>query len=194
MPLLSSKRFLIEKEPLNYWINDGQILIQSDFSQAELSVLSLYEKEKLDYWTDKAQKISKEVLWSSAYNRQADTVCGVPIENIERGTVKYSDVLAAELQRVLLKEEKRFSDFGEEPKGLRSVVTFDIQFTERGKWYNYAAIRCGDNKWYTIGTKRAAGYTWEELLDFIEDVHKYRKFKVMYAQKVRNKTHLRYKR
>ena len=144
-----------------------------------------YTQETLNYWTDRAQKISNEVLWSPAYNRQADTVCGVPFENIERGTVKYSDVLAAELQRVLLKEEKRFSDFGEEPKGLRSVVTFDIQFTERGKWYNYAAIRCNDNKWYTTGTKRAAGYTWDELLDFIEDIHKYRKFKVVYAPKVK---------
>ena len=128
---------------------------------------------------------AKEIRNTPTYNYQADTVCGVPIENIERGKMKYSDVLAAELQRVLLKEEKRFSDFGEEPKGLRSVVIFDIQFTERGKWYNYAAIRCGDGKWYTTGTKRAAGYTWDELLDFIEDVHKYRKFKVVYAPKVK---------
>ena len=144
-----------------------------------------YTQETLNYWTDRAQKISKEIFDSIAYNHKTWTLCGVPLEDIERGTVKYSDVLAAELQRVLLKEEKRFSDFGEEPKGLRSVVIFDIQFTERGKWYNYAAIRCNDGKWYTTGTKRAAGYTWDELLDFIEDVHKYRKFKVVYAQKVK---------
>ena len=144
-----------------------------------------YTQETLNYWTDRAQRISNEVLWSPTYNHQTNTVCGVPFENIERGTVKYSDVLAAELQRVLLKEEKRFSDFGEEPKGLRSVVIFDIQFTERGKWYNYAAILCGDNKWYTTGTKRATGYTWDELLDFIEDIHKYRKFKVVYTPKVK---------
>ena len=140
-----------------------------------------YMQETLNYWNS----IPKEIFDSPVYDIKSQTLFNIPIENIEREKMKYSDVLAAELQRVLLKEEKRFADFGEEPKGLRSVVTFDIQFTERGKWYNYAAIRCGDGKWYTTGTKRVAGYTWDELLDFIEDVHKYRKFKVVYAPKVK---------
>lgn len=159
----------------------NQVAIAKETIYGNQARIQPYMQETLNYWNS----IPKEIFDSIAYNHKTWTLCGVPLENIERGTVKYSDVLAAELQRVLLKEEKRFADFGEEPKGLRSVVIFDIQFTERGKWYNYAAIRCGDGKWYTTGTKRAAGYTWDELLDFIEDVHKYRKFKVVYAPKVK---------
>lgn len=160
----------------------NQVAIAKETIYGDQAIVQPYMQETLNYWNS---HISKDIIDSPGYDIKRSILFNIPIENIERGTVKYSDVLAAELQRVLLKEEKRFSDFGEEPKGLRSVVIFDIQFTERGKWYNYAAIRCGDNKWYTTGTKRTTGYTWDELLDFIEDVHKYRKFKVVHTPKVK---------
>ena len=145
-----------------------------------------YQSKYLDnYYYEVDVKVTQELWTLPQYNPKNKTFCNIPIEKFERREMKISEVLAAELAKALEKEKAREDAFGIEPTGLRSVVTFDIQFTERGKWYNYAAIRCGDNKWYTTGMKRTSGYTWEELLNFITEIYKYRKFKVVHAPKVK---------
>lgn len=49
------------------------------------------------------------------------------------------------------------------------VIAFAKQFEEGGIRYNYAARRAGNGRWYTTGaTCPERGYSWEQLLDFIE--------------------------
>lgn len=48
-----------------------------------------------------------------------------------------------------------------------SVIRFNMQFGGHGTVYDYAAIHCGDGKWYTTGPRSPKGYTWDELLDWM---------------------------
>lgn len=54
----------------------------------------------------------------------------------------------------------------EPPEG--SVIRFNMQFDGHGTVYDYAAIHCGDGKWYTTGPRSPKGYTWDQLLDWME--------------------------
>lgn len=55
----------------------------------------------------------------------------------------------------------------EPPKGR--VIRFNMRFGGRGPTYDYAAIHAGDDLWYTTGPRSPKGYTWDELLDWMED-------------------------
>lgn len=55
----------------------------------------------------------------------------------------------------------------EEPD-IGVVIRFTMQFNGRGVEYDYAAIRAGDGYWYTTGPRSPKGYSWTQLLDWME--------------------------
>lgn len=55
--------------------------------------------------------------------------------------------------------------------GKPNVIFFQKQFTEGGRVYDYAALQAGDGKWYTTGPRTPKGFTWQALIEWInEDV------------------------
>lgn len=68
-------------------------------------------------------------------------------------------------------ELERIESFPEEPSheyDENAVVIFRKQFNPTGVIYNYAAIRCG-NLWYTTGPRAPKGYTWDELMEWLDE-------------------------
>jgi hypothetical protein len=49
------------------------------------------------------------------------------------------------------------------------VVFFQRTFGGVGTVYTYAMVKAGDGKWYTTGPRSPKGYTWDEVLDWLED-------------------------
>ena len=89
--------------------------------------------------------------------------------------MKKSDALAAALAAALEDEARREASYGTEP-GEGRVVKFRVKFRNGGVKYRYAAIRAG-GLWYTTGPKSPKGYTWDELLDWLDGVSKVSGFK-----------------
>lgn len=50
-----------------------------------------------------------------------------------------------------------------------NVIWFRKPFIEGGKAYTYAAVKAGDELWYTTGPKSPKGYTWASLIEWIAD-------------------------
>lgn len=74
--------------------------------------------------------------------------------------------LRAQLNAIA-EELARLEDRPEEPPP-GSVIRFNMQFNGYGTVYDYAALHAGDGKWYTTGPRSPKGYTWDELLDWME--------------------------
>lgn len=91
--------------------------------------------------------------------------------------MKKSDALAAALAEALETEARREAKYGQEP-GEGSVIKFKVRFNPGGTRYSYAAIRAKD-LWYTTGPYSPKGYTWDKLLDWLDDKHKVSGFKVV---------------
>ena len=89
--------------------------------------------------------------------------------------MKKSDALAAALAAALEEEAEREYAYGQEP-GEGSVIKFKVRFQPGGTKYSYAAIRV-KGLWYTTGPHSPKGYTWDELLDWLDDKHKVSGFK-----------------
>lgn len=75
------------------------------------------------------------------------------------------DVLRRQLA-VIADELDRLSARPPEPVA-GTVIRFTMDFNG-SREYDYAAIRAGDGLWYTTGPRSPKGYTWDQLLDWME--------------------------
>lgn len=87
-----------------------------------------------------------------------------PCENSHELERMRRDLLreAARISAELTKLEKMPKDVYENG----TILAFEKTFN--GKKYDYAVIKC-NGLWYTTGTKRQSGYTWQELLKFLSN-------------------------
>lgn len=49
------------------------------------------------------------------------------------------------------------------------VVWFERKFNQGGRLYTYAAVKAGDGLWYTTGPRSPKGYTWDALMEWLDD-------------------------
>lgn len=89
--------------------------------------------------------------------------------------MRKSDALAVALAAALEDEARQEAKYGQEPEE-GSVIKFKVRFQPGGTKYSYAAIRA-KNLWYTTGPYSPKGYTWDELLCWLDDKHKVSGFK-----------------
>lgn len=52
-----------------------------------------------------------------------------------------------------------------------NVIYFQKQFSEGGRFFDYAAIKAGDGLWYTTGPRTPKGFTWQALIEWIDEGH-----------------------
>lgn len=52
-----------------------------------------------------------------------------------------------------------------------NVIYFQKQFSEGGRFFDYAAIKAGDGLWYTTGPRTPKGFTWQQLIEWIDEGH-----------------------
>lgn len=79
-------------------------------------------------------------------------------------TVETELELAQARLEKLIAERDRLAKRPAEPS--RSLITFDICFTDPGTKYSYAARKAA-GLWWVTGREGARGRTWEEMLDFM---------------------------
>lgn len=98
--------------------------------------------------------------------------------------MKYSEILAIELEKALIKENKILEKYGEEPELNGTIIKWEAQYRVNGVWYSFAAIKAGGYWYKTTGVHQPKyKYTWEELVDWLEGLIQVRKFKVVYTPK-----------
>jgi hypothetical protein len=83
-----------------------------------------------------------------------------------RSTMSRQDALRRQLAAIA-EELDRLSSRPDEPRA-GTVIQFAMQFQLHSTVYDYAAIKAGDGLWYTTGPRSPKGYTWDELLDWME--------------------------
>lgn len=83
--------------------------------------------------------------------------------------MKRSRTAALRAQLNAIAEELARLEARPEEPPIGSVIRFNMQFGGRGTVYEYAAIHAGDDLWYTSGPRSPKGYTWDQLLDWMED-------------------------
>lgn len=90
--------------------------------------------------------------------------------NRKWSTVKQKSRIEALEARInaMMDEVQRLKSRPEEPDKDVNIVYFTKQFTVYGKVYSYAAIKAA-GLWYTTGPRAPKAYSWDELLDFIDD-------------------------
>jgi hypothetical protein len=88
----------------------------------------------------------------------------VEMGNIDNRIKYYSDGLEQALIEKEIRERRPIDDFED-----GAVIQYDIKFQnwDDAKVYTYAAVKAA-GRWYTTGTRAGRGYTWDELLDWIE--------------------------
>lgn len=47
------------------------------------------------------------------------------------------------------------------------VIWFQRRFNTRSATYTYAAVKAGDDLWYTTGPASPKGYSWDQLMDWL---------------------------
>lgn len=52
--------------------------------------------------------------------------------------------------------------------GVGTVVRFRVKHDNSGRYYDYAAIRAGDGKWYITGGETKQGVDWGTLIDAVQ--------------------------
>lgn len=69
-------------------------------------------------------------------------------------------------------EADRIASLPTEPQGMEEDGTNVIYFVKNfggSNMYDYAAVKAGDNLWYTTGPRTPKGYRWEDLIAWITD-------------------------
>lgn len=83
------------------------------------------------------------------------------LESIERYEAR---VAQAREQLAQVQSRPAEPDYAEEP-----VIRWDMRFCSHGTVYSYVALRCAaDGLWYTTGPRSPKGYTWDQLMSWIE--------------------------
>lgn len=70
----------------------------------------------------------------------------------------------------LMLEAQRLESRPKEPtpdENGQATIVWVMTFNGGSKWYNYAATRSDDGKWYTTGPQSPKGYAWSSLIDWI---------------------------
>ena len=91
--------------------------------------------------------------------------------------MKKSDALAKALAKALAEEERIQQKFGDD-QADGAVIAFKVRFSKRGVNYDYAALRSG-GLWYTTGPKSPKGFTWQELISWLDGAHRVSKITVL---------------
>ena len=91
--------------------------------------------------------------------------------------MKKSDALAKALAEALAEEERTQQKFGDDQED-GAVIAFRVRFSKGGVNYDYAALR-SQGLWYTTGPKSPKGFTWQELTEWLDEVHRVSKITVL---------------
>lgn len=86
--------------------------------------------------------------------------------------------LAAAYDAAMAAEQEQEEKYGPEPTGEGAVVAFRARFQKHGPRYPYAAVSA-KGLWYTAGPKSPKGYSWAELTQWLDSLHKVTRFKVL---------------
>ena len=96
--------------------------------------------------------------------------------------MKYSEVLALQLNEALDEEQRILSKFGEQPPD-GSVIKFKVIYDKGGHGYTWAAVRVG-KFWYTTAFyPENRKLTWDTLTKFLDSKYKIKGFKVCHVGK-----------
>ncbi len=88
------------------------------------------------------------------------------------------EALAAAYASAVAKEQEREVRYGPEPSKNGAIITWRMRFHIKGLKYHYAAIKA-DGLWYTTGPNSPKGYTWDELVSWLDNAHRVYGFKVL---------------
>ena len=88
------------------------------------------------------------------------------------------EALAAAYASAIAKEQEREVRYGPEPSKDGAIIAWRMRFQKGGVKYRYAAIRA-EGIWYTTGPNSLKGYTWDELVSWIDNAHRVYGFKVL---------------
>lgn len=89
------------------------------------------------------------------------------LESAER-SLRAAELAAERAMRRIEQIENRPA----EPQGDPSdgiVVFFQRTFGGVGTIYTYGMVKAGDGKWYTTGPRSPKGFTWDEVMDWLDD-------------------------
>lgn len=85
---------------------------------------------------------------------------------VARGRAEY-------LQRrieTMQEELDRIQNLPLEPQGISDgtcVIHWEARYPGGTRTYTYAAVKAGDNLWYTTGPRSPKGYVWDDLILWI---------------------------
>ena len=94
---------------------------------------------------------------------------------VEQLMIKVDDLAAA----LAVPEQKSATRWGEEPKQEGSVVAFQVQFSEYGRVYHYAAIRFDTGLWSLTGNTPNQFMRWKEFCAWLDKLYEVRNFALM---------------
>ena len=105
--------------------------------------------------------------------------------NTRKGTrnMKKSDALAKALAEALAEEERIEQKFGGDQED-GAVIAFKVRFFKGGVNYDHAALR-SQGLWYTTGPKSPKGFTWQELVSWLDAKHRVSKITVLRGGKAK---------
>ncbi len=91
--------------------------------------------------------------------------------------MKKSDNIQRQMAALATAYDEAESRYGIEPKKNGSVIRWRMRFQKGGVKYTYAAIKAG--LWYTTGPNSPKGYTWDELVSWLDNAHRVYGFEVL---------------
>ena len=86
--------------------------------------------------------------------------------------------LAAAYDEALKCEAESVARYGHEPEADGSVIRWRMRFRKGGVKYIYAAVKA-NGLWYTTGPNSPKGYTWDELVSWLDNAHRVYGFEVL---------------
>lgn len=126
-------------------------------------------------WVFEARNKGQVAVWLEQYGYRTQHMGQRPpltyphrriiVNNRDRSIAAAQQRIAAEQARIDRLMSLPAEPTTEDPDNAL-VVWFQHRFNIGGQIYTYAAVKAGDDKWYTTGPASPKGYTWDQLVEW----------------------------
>jgi hypothetical protein len=142
------------------------------YDAEEAAYLSrLAEREASDYWEEKVAAVPHPYPVDDVHSKIPERKSSMSRKDALKRKSEALDRQRRALEEELTRLENRPGEPPDYSKTRPAIITFSKQFGQFAfdKYtYSYAFIRAA-GKWYGTGPKAPKGYTWDELMDWLED-------------------------